>query len=82
MIARYLIAAVAMVAFPLSVAAAEKSNGKSSSSEKKICKVERDTGSRLGGVKRCRTRAEMEALKDETRNQIERVQSLKTHTGG
>jgi Spy/CpxP family protein refolding chaperone len=82
MIARFLIAAIAVAALPLSVAAAEKSSGKSGSSEKKICKVERDTGSRLGGVKRCRTRAEMEALKDETRNQIDRVQALKTHTGG
>jgi hypothetical protein len=80
MIARFLIAAVAVAAIPLSIASAENS-GKSSSAEKKICKVDKETGSRLGGVKRCRTRAEMEALKQESRTQIDRVQALKTHTG-
>jgi hypothetical protein len=79
---RLIIAAVAIAALPLSMAAAESKSGKAAYSTKRICKVEGETGSRLGGVKRCRTQQEWDALKRETRDQIDRAQNLKTHTGG
>jgi hypothetical protein len=73
---RVLIAAGALLALPLAAHAAEKPKGKNSDySTKKICKVVSQTGSRLGGVKICRTRAEEEDMKAQRRQTMDRLQS-------
>ncbi|HEY0414476.1 MAG TPA: hypothetical protein VGD66_15180 [Allosphingosinicella sp.] len=42
---------------------------------KKICRLQETIGSRLGGTRICRTRAEWEDLKLQSRRTVERVQS-------
>jgi hypothetical protein len=77
MFRRLVIAAFVVSSVPLSAAEADSPKRPDSYSTKKICKVDKETGSRLGGVKRCRTRAEMEALKRETRLTVEKIQAFK-----
>ncbi|MEA3014909.1 MAG: hypothetical protein QOD42_3454 [Sphingomonadales bacterium] len=76
MIARLLLAVLAVAAVPLAVHGAA---GPSTAAPqaKRTCQVETETGSRLGGVRRCRSAAEREALKQETRRVVDRIQSFK-----
>ncbi len=71
------IAVAAVVAVPLTVQGAE---GQTPPSEKRYCEVTQPTGSRLGAVRRCRTKAERDAAKAETKNTVERIQSGKNFT--
>lgn len=48
--------------------------------EKRYCTVTRETGSRLGGVRRCRTKAEQDAYRAEAQKSVERIQSQKNWT--
>jgi hypothetical protein len=77
MFRKFVIAAFVVASIPLAGAAAQQAK-KSNYGTKKICKVEGETGSRLGGVKRCRTQQEWDELKRETRQQIDRAQNMKT----
>ena len=70
-------AAIAVVAVPLAVQGAEVQAPRS---EKRYCEVTKVTGSRLGGVRRCRTKAERDAEKAEGRATVERIQSGKNIT--
>jgi hypothetical protein len=45
--------------------------------EKRYCEVNLPTGSRLGAVRRCRTKSEREAAKAEARNTVDRIQAMK-----
>ena len=72
-----IIAAVTVVTVPLAVNGAE---GQTPPSEKRYCQVTKETGSRLGGVRRCRTKAEWDAEKAEGRATVERIQSGKNMT--
>ena len=51
-----------------------------SPTEKRYCEVNQPTGSRLGAVRTCRTKAERAALKAETQKTIDRIQSQKNMT--
>lgn len=78
MIARTLLAAAATIAIPAAVlGAAEPAPRKDGSAEAKTCDVSRPVGSRLGGVRRCRTKTEREAHKQEARQTVDRIQSFK-----
>jgi hypothetical protein len=46
-----------------------------------ICRTESEIGTRLGKIRRCHTAAQWAYLKRETRNTIERVQSIKPTSG-
>jgi len=70
-------AVVAIVTVPLAVQGAE---GQTASKEKRYCEVNQPTGSRLGAVRRCRTKTERDAAKAESRNTVERIQSGKNFT--
>ena len=70
-------AIVAVVTVPLAIQGAE---GQTPPSEKRYCEVTKTTGSRLGAVRRCRTKAERDAAKAESRNTVERIQSGKNFT--
>jgi hypothetical protein len=48
---------------------------------KKICQVIKPTGSRLGGTRRCRTKAQIDAAKAEDRQVVERIQAMKPTCG-
>ena len=78
MIARILLAAAATVAIPAAMlGAAEPVQRKDSKAEARTCEVDTPVGSRLGGVRRCRTKAEREAHKQEARQTVDRIQSFK-----
>lgn len=69
-------------ALPLTAfAAAEPANKNSDYYTKRVCKVTRTTGSRLGGVRRCRTQAEIDQARQEDRQVLERVQAFKSTCG-
>jgi hypothetical protein len=65
------------------VASIESSNParKSSDPNKMICEVAQTTGTRLGARKVCKTAAEWAQLKEETRQNVEKVQQQATSTG-
>ena len=74
---QFVLAALLVGSIPLAAVAAEQSKPDTYST-KKICKVQRELGSRLGGVKRCRTQQEWDELRRETRLVVDRAQNLKT----
>jgi hypothetical protein len=75
-IARILLS-LAVVAVPIAVHGAEGPRRTPASTAKRTCEIETPTGSRLGGVRRCRTDAEREAAKQEARLTVDRVQAWK-----
>jgi len=73
-----LLTGLALVALPFTAwaAAAPRQKGDDYYT-KKVCEVITPTGSRLGGTRRCRTQAELDAQRQEDRTVLERVQSMK-----
>lgn len=78
---RTLIAAAAVVVIPVAVIGARPPAKAPKDSSRKICEVRGNTGSRLGAVRVCRTRAEWQEVKAEERATIERTQSRKALNG-
>jgi hypothetical protein len=72
-----IVAAIAVVAIPLSVQGAE---GQTAPKEKRYCEVNQQIGTRLGAVRTCRTKAERDAARAESRATAERIQSQKNFT--
>jgi hypothetical protein len=74
---RAVIAVIAVVAGSLAVqnAGAESPAQKSEDANQITCEVTRPAGTRLGGVRRCRTRAEWAQYRAEMRAAVHRVQS-------
>jgi hypothetical protein len=73
-----LLTAIALVAIPIAAYGAAEPAAKSSDYyTKKVCDTIKTTGSRLGGTRRCRTRAEIDAARQESRQVLERVQAFK-----
>lgn len=69
-------------ALPLAAyAAAEPAAKNGDYYTKRTCTVTRTTGSRLGGVRRCRTQAEVDQARQEDRQVVERIQSMKPTCG-
>jgi hypothetical protein len=73
---RALVAAIAVVAVPIAVQGAETPS-QPKPRAKRICEVDVPMGSRLGGVRRCRSAEEREAHKAEARDVVDRVQRMK-----
>jgi len=77
-----LLAAAAVISVPIAVNGAEPSTGQQKvSPEKKVCRVQSDTGSRLGAVRVCRTASEEEQMRQERRRVIDRIQANKVSFG-
>jgi hypothetical protein len=74
---RALAAAVAIVVVPIAVQGAEGPRQTSNPKAKRTCTVDLQIGSRLGGVRRCRSADEREAAKQEARTVVDRIQSMK-----
>lgn len=72
---RALIAAAALLTVPAAALADDPAQqGGSDYSTKKTCRVDLPLGSRLGGVKRCRTKAERDQHRRDSREVMEKVQ--------
>ena len=72
-----LAAGIAVVAVPLAVQGAE---GQTPPKEKRYCEVHQQIGSRLGAVRRCRTKSERDAERAEGKATADRIQSQKNFT--
>lgn len=77
MIVRILLAAIAVVAVPAALVGAAEPDAKADYSTKKVCDSNTPVGSRLGGVRRCRTAAERREEQKESRDVVDRIQLLK-----
>ncbi len=78
MLVRLAFASLAVVAVPIAVFGAEPAPTRGSDyATKKVCEANVPTGSRLGGVRACRTKAERDQMRAEARQVVERVQALK-----
>lgn len=79
---RVLLATLAVVAVPIAVHGAEpQTQQQKVSPEKKVCRVESESGSRLGAVRVCRTASEAEQMRQERRRVIDRIQNNKVSFG-
>lgn len=76
-IVRTFLSAAAVVTIPLAVVGAQEPAKSTDPSAKRICEVVKPTGSRLGGVRRCRTEAEREEHQREARQVVDRIQAMK-----
>lgn len=73
---RVILSTLAIIAVPIAVGA-EQPRSRSPDSAKKICETNVPLGSRLGGVRRCRTQAEIDEARAESRRVVDRVQAMK-----
>jgi hypothetical protein len=71
-----IIALVAVVAVPVTVQGAQEP-AKAPPATKRICTIVPTIGSRVNNTRRCRTRDEAEAEKQEARQVVDKVQNLK-----
>ncbi|HVQ09143.1 MAG TPA: hypothetical protein VMS43_11995 [Allosphingosinicella sp.] len=74
---RALAAAIAVIAVPIAVQGAETPRSSAQPRVKRTCEVTVPMGSRLGGVRRCRSAQEREEHKAEARDVVDRVQRMK-----
>jgi hypothetical protein len=73
---RSVMGVIAVLAAPVAVQSAERpAQQKAENPDQIICEVTHPPGSRLGGIRRCRTRAEWAAYRAETRDVVHRVQT-------
>jgi hypothetical protein len=77
MSARALLAALAVVAFPLAVQGAEPQTRTPTAQPKRICEAYSDISSRLRNVRRCRSADERIQAKQEARQVVDRIQTMK-----
>jgi hypothetical protein len=82
-IIRAFVAAAAVIAIPMTVVGAQQpGQAKSRYSTKRVCDVAIPTGSRLGGIRRCRSAAERDLAKQEARQVVDRIQMFKPTCAG
>ena len=72
-------AAVAVITVPFAVQGAQ-APARSNPQAKRTCTVTPTLGSRVNNIRRCRTAEEREAAKQEARQVVDRVQSMKATT--
>jgi hypothetical protein len=78
MLVRRLISTLAVIAIPVAVIGAEPApRSRDNPSTRKVCEVRGETGSRLGNVRVCRTKAERDQAKLESRRVVERIQNMR-----
>lgn len=69
-------AALAVVVVPITASSTQPAAGRRAENPNKVtCRVVRPAGSRLGGVRTCRTAAEWAAYQAEVRDVVHRVQA-------
>jgi hypothetical protein len=72
---RLTFAALAVIAVPM-VVAAQQAASAPAKADRRICRTNTELGSRLGRVRRCYTEAEYDAMKKDSRETVDRVQSI------
>ena len=77
MIVRALLSLAAVVAVPIAVQGTEGPRRTVTDKAKRTCEVDLPTGSRLGGVRRCRSAEERAAHRAEARRTVDRIQAMK-----
>ena len=74
-------ATAAVVAVPVALQGAEPPAKQNEYTTKKVCVVDRPLGSRLLPTRRCRTQAEEDERRAQSRRTVERVQTMKATSG-
>jgi len=79
---RALLAAIVVVSVPIAVnGEPQTTQQKPNPPEKRVCQVRPEIGSRINTVRSCRSASERESARQEQRQVIDRVQSLKVSFG-
>ena len=73
-------AAAAVIAVPMAVQGAPTPD-KAPTTQRRVCTVQQTLGSRVNNVRRCRTRDEREAEKQEAKQTVDRVQQFRPCNG-
>lgn len=82
MYARLLIAAAAVVAIPMAAVGQDgDAPPRPNNTAKRYCEAATDVASRLNNRRRCYTKAEYDAMKQEARRTIDRIQTQKASMG-
>ena len=76
-----IVAAVAVVAVPITVQGAQAPT-RSSPPTKRACTITPTTGSRVNNTRTCRSREERETAKQEARQVVDRIQQFKVTCPG
>jgi hypothetical protein len=74
---RLFVAALAVVAVPMAVSGQQPAPQRKAEPVKRYCEAYSDVQSRLSGRRRCQSRAERDALKQESRQVVDRIQTMK-----
>lgn len=74
---RLLAAALAVIAVPVAVMGQQPAPARKAKAERRYCEVDNDPAGRLRNIRRCYTKAEREAMKQEARQAVDRIQTMK-----
>ena len=80
MLARFAATALAVIVIPAAIVGAQPPAAPDTAkkeTERRTCEVSGVIGSRLGGVRRCRTKSERKAHQQEARQVVDRIQHWK-----
>lgn len=72
---RLLAAALAVIAVPVAVMGQQPAPARKQAPERRYCVIDNDPAGRLRNVRRCYTKEERAAMKQEAREAIERIQT-------
>lgn len=78
---RILLAALVTIAIPIAVIGQPAPPKARDTSQRRVCEVDTQIGTRLGNIRRCRTKAERDAARAESREIAERIQMRKAYNG-
>lgn len=79
---RLLIAAAAVVAIPMAAVGQDRAAPRrTNDTAKRYCEANTDIASRLNNRRRCFTKAEYDAMKQEARRTVDRIQTMKATMG-
>ncbi len=82
MYTRLLIAAAAVVAIPMAAVGQDRTSpSRTNNTAKRYCEANTDIASRLNNRRRCFTKAEYDAMKQEARRTVDRIQTMKATMG-
>jgi hypothetical protein len=74
-------AILAVIAVPIAAVGQQPAAEPSAKPERRSCETTHEIGSRLSLVRRCRSKSERDAHKQEARQTVDRVQALKVTFG-
>lgn len=75
---RLLLAALAVVAVPVVVLAQQPAPERKAKAERRYCVADNDPAGRLRNIRRCYTKAEHDAMKQEARKTIDLIQTRRS----